>query len=89
MEPHPTEKALRSCLQGWSYQQTAKARVYVDRAFSLSRVDDIADSKLTSRVQACKYTDPPKNIDEGSRHYVRLEIFTEHEGGGGDAGARK
>jgi hypothetical protein len=74
-----TEKAVRACLQDWHYEQTAKTRAYVDRAFSVSKAADGADGRRVSHVQACRYTEAPHSIDEQSRHYVRLEVFTERQ----------
>lgn len=74
-----TEKAVRACLQDWRFEQTAKTRAYVDRAFSVSKVSDGADGRLVSHVQACRYAEAPHSIDEHPRRYVRLEVFTERE----------
>jgi hypothetical protein len=74
-----TAKAVRACLHDWSYEQTEKARVHVDRGFSMSRSVEDADGPLVTHVQACRYTEAPHSIDERSRRYVRLEVFTERQ----------
>jgi hypothetical protein len=72
-----TEKFVRRCLLGWSYEQAAKSRVFVDRAFRLSKVVDEAEGKVATHVQACAFTEPPHSIDETPQPHVRLEIFVE------------
>jgi hypothetical protein len=46
-----TEKTVRACLQDWRFEQTAKTRAYVDRAFSVPRrpTARMAGSYRTSR----------------------------------------
>jgi hypothetical protein len=82
------EKTVRACLDGWSFEQTAKTRVFIDVGFSMSNraartAAPGAVENAVTRVQACRFTEESHSIDERPRPYVWLEVFTESANGAG------
>jgi len=82
------QKALTGCLPGWKYEETSKAKVHSDRAFSLSKVVEDGAGKSMMRVQACLFTQAPRGIDEQPMKVVRIEAFAELQIGTADGGTR-
>jgi hypothetical protein len=82
------QKALAGCLPGWKYEETSKAKVHSDRAFSLSKVSEDGAGKSMIRVQACLFTQAPRGIDEHPMKVVRIEAFAEPQIGTADGGTR-
>jgi len=82
------QKALTGCLPGWKYEETSKAKVHSDRAFSLSKVVEDGAGRSVQRVQACLFTQPPRDLDEQPRKIVRIEAFAEPPPGTADGGRR-
>ena len=71
------QKALTGCLSGWKHEETSTSKAYSDRAFSFSKVLEDGAGKSVLRVQACLFTQPPRDIDEPSIKVVRIEAFAE------------
>jgi len=82
------QKALTGCLPGWKYEETSKAKVHSDRAFSLSKVVEDGAGKSVQRVQACLFTQPPRDLDEPLMKLVRIEAFAEPVVRSADGGTR-
>ena len=82
------QKALTGCLPGWKYEETSKAKVHSDRAFSLSKVVEDGAGKSVQRVQACLFTKLPRDLDEPPMKIVRIEAFAEPLVRSADGGTR-
>jgi hypothetical protein len=82
------QKALTGCLSTWKYEETSNAKVYSERALSLSKVVEEGAGQSVTRVQACLFIQPPRSIDEPPTKVVRIEVFTERLAGTADGGTR-
>lgn len=82
------QKALTGCLSSWKYEETSKAKVHSDRAFSLSKVVEDVAGKSVMRVQACLFTQLPRDLDEQPEKIVRIEAFAEPFARSADGGTR-